>query len=469
MLYIQNQWSLGKGKLLKSMNPLTGEILWEGNFANATQLNAVMHAAHKSHDEWSAESIQTRIKIIRKFYALLEKNKLTMTKLISDETGKTHADAASEVAATLAKLNNSILAFKKRTGSQKNSIGTMEATLQHSSHGVMSVVGPFNFPLHLPNGHITPALIAGNTIVYKPSESTPMVAEYMMMLWDKAGLPAGVINMIHGGKDIVQGLCKHSLNKGLLFTGSYKVGKQINKIMADYPEKILALELGGNNPLVVWSTKKLNAAADIIFESAFISSGQRCTCARRLILPNNKNGKKILAKLKQKIQSLSYADPLDLYYGPLISPKATEGFLAFQDKLIHLGAKTILKARKVRGSFNLVTPSLINITGMTKSYDKENFGPMLQVFFADTFDEAVEEANNTKYGLAAGLISDNEKLFDGFVRRINAGVINFNSTTTGASGAFPFGGIGRSGNLRPAGFYAADYCAWPKASIIKKL
>ena len=469
MLYIQNQWSLGKGKLLKSMNPLTGEILWEGNFANATQLNAAMRAAHKSHDEWSAESIQTRIKIIRKFYALLEKNKLTMTKLISDETGKTHADAASEVAATLAKLNNSILAFKKRTGSQKNSIGTMEATLQHSSHGVMSVVGPFNFPLHLPNGHITPALIAGNTIVYKPSESTPMVAEYMMMLWDKAGLPAGVINMIHGGKDIVQGLCKHSINNGLLFTGSYKVGKQINKIMADYPEKILALELGGNNPLVVWSTKKLNAAADIIFESAFISSGQRCTCARRLILPNNKNGKKILAKLKQKIQSLSYADPLDLYYGPLISPKATEGFLAFQDKLIHLGAKTILKARKVRGSFNLVTPSLINITGMTKSYDEENFGPMLQIFFADTFDEAVAEANNTKYGLAAGLISDNEKLFDGFVRRINAGVINFNSTTTGASGAFPFGGIGRSGNLRPAGFYAADYCAWPKASIIKKL
>ena len=143
------------------------------------------------------------------------------------------------------------------------------------------------------------------------------------MQWDKAGLPAGAINMIHGGKDIVQGLCKHSLNKGLLFTGSYKVGKQINKIMADYPEKILALELGGNNPLVVWSTKKLNAAADLIFESAFISSGQRCTCARRLILPNNKNGKKILAKLKQKIQSLSYADPLDLYYGPLISPKAT--------------------------------------------------------------------------------------------------------------------------------------------------
>ena len=321
MLYLQNQWSSGKGKSFKSMNPLTGEIVWEGNFANASQLNTAISAAYKSHDGWSTESVQTRIKIIRKFYALLEKNKLPMTKLISTETGKTHADAASEVAATLAKLNNSILAYKKRTGSERNALGVMQTSLQHASHGVMSVVGPFNFPLHLPNGHITPALIAGNTIVYKPSESTPMVAEYMMMLWDKAGLPSGVINMIHGGKDIVQGLCKHPLNRGLLFTGSYKVGKQINKIMADYPEKILALELGGNNPLVVWSTKKINAAVDLIFESAFISSGQRCTCARRLILPNTNNGKKILAKLKSRVlikQENAEVTLIDKDYG--ISP-----------------------------------------------------------------------------------------------------------------------------------------------------
>ncbi len=148
MLYIQNQWTSGRGKLFKSMNPLTGEIVWEGNFANASQLNAAMHAAHKSHDGWSTESNQARIKIIRKFYALLEKNKLPMTKLISTETGKTHADAASEVAATLAKLNNSILAYKKRTGSERNSLGVMQTSLQHASHGVMSVVGPFNFPLH---------------------------------------------------------------------------------------------------------------------------------------------------------------------------------------------------------------------------------------------------------------------------------------------------------------------------------
>ena len=430
MLFYQGKWSPGKGKAFKSFNPMNNEIIWEGNFSNIPQLKSAINSAGSSHLEWSRQTPKSRIKVIKTFYALLEKNKLAMTKLIATETGKTHLDASSEVAATLAKLNNSILAYNKRTGSQLNSMGAMQVRLKHESHGVLAVIGPFNFPLHLPNGHITPALIAGNTIVFKPSESSPMVAEYMMMLWAEAGLPKGVINMIHGGKDIVQALCKNPLSKGLLFTGSYKAGKQLSRIMAEYPEKILALELGGNNPLVVWSTRKINTAVDLIFESAFISSGQRCTCARRLILPNSKSGKMILTNLKKKVQSLSYANESDLYYGPLISPAATKGFLDYQAKLIQLGAKSILKARKVKNSFNLVTPSLINTTGMRKTYDEENFGPMLQVQFVDSFDEAIAVANNTKYGLAAGLISDNKDLFDEFVDRINAGVINFNSTTT---------------------------------------
>jgi len=148
---------------------------------------------------------------------------------------------------------------------------------------------------------------------------------------------------------------------------------------------------------------------------------------------------------------------------------ATERFLKFQDKLLSLGATSILKAKKVQGSYNLVTPSLMSTQDMPKPYDEENFGPMLQVSFVDSFEQAIETSNQTKYGLAASLLSDNDQLFDTFAQEVNAGVINFNATTTGASGAFPFGGIGRSGNMRPAGFYAADYCAWPKASIIKKL
>ena len=223
MLFYQGKWSPGKGKVFKSFNPMNNEIIWEGNFSNIPQLKSAINSAASSHLEWSKQTPQSRIKVIKLFYALLEKNKLAMTRLIATETGKTDVDASSEVAATLAKLNNSILAYKKRTGSQLNSMGAMQTILKHESHGVLAVIGPFNLPLHLPNGHITPALIAGNTIVFKPSESTPMVAEYMMMLWAEAGLPKGVINMVHGGKDIVQALCKNPLSKGLLFTGSYKL------------------------------------------------------------------------------------------------------------------------------------------------------------------------------------------------------------------------------------------------------
>jgi len=469
MLYLQNAWVPGKGKDFKSIDPASGEIIWEGNFVNSAQLNTALKSSSQAHRNWSQQSFAQRLKIIKKFYSLLEQNKETMGRLITNETGKVPVDAASEVGAALAKLQNSVLAYQQRTGSQSKKLSSMTTSLQHSSHGVLSVIGPFNFPLHLPNGHITPALLAGNTIVFKPSEATPMVAEYMTLLWSQAGLPAGVITLVHGGKEVVRALCKHPLNKGILFTGSYSAGKQLSKIMADHPEKILVLELGGNNPIVVWSTRKINAAADLIFESAFISSGQRCTCARRLILPNTKDGKKILNRLKKKIQSLSYKPSEALYYGPLISMAATERFLKFQDKLLSLGATSILKAKKVQGSYNLVTPSLMSTQDMPKPYDEENFGPMLQVSFVDSFEQAIETANQTKYGLAASLLSDNDQLFDTFAQEVNAGVINFNSTTTGASGAFPFGGIGRSGNMRPAGFYAADYCAWPKASIIKKL
>jgi len=289
MLYLQNAWVPGKGKDFKSIDPASGEIIWEGNFVNSAQLNTALKSSSQAHRNWSQQSFAQRLKIIKKFYSLLEQNKETMGRLITNETGKVPVDAASEVGAALAKLENSVLAYQQRTGSQSKKLSSMTTSLQHSSHGVLSVIGPFNFPLHLPNGHITPALLAGNTIVFKPSEATPMVAEYMTLLWSQAGLPAGVITLVHGGKEVVRALCKHPLNKGILFTGSYSVGKQLGKIMADHPEKILALELGGNNPIVVWSTRKINAAADLIFESAFISSGQRCTCARRLILPNRLN------------------------------------------------------------------------------------------------------------------------------------------------------------------------------------
>ena len=327
------------------------------------------------------------------------------------ETGKETKDSIAEVGASLAKYKNSLNAFHLRTGKSSSPQGKNIQITNHRPHGILNVIGPFNFPFHLPNGHITPALIAGNVVIFKPSEHTPAVAELMVQLWHDAGLPNGVISLLHGAIEVVQKLAKHPKTNGVLFTGSHSAGLSLNKLMSNYPNKILALELGGNNPLVLWNTRKLNKASDIIFESAFISTGQRCTCARRLILPNIKSSKKLVAAVKNKSKNIKYNQTSsDYFYGPLISKDAVKSFLEFQDDLIKAGGKVILKGKKIQSKGNYVSPSIIDMTKVKKHIDKEIFGPLIQINYVDSFDEAIEEANNTAFGLSAGLISDNLSL-----------------------------------------------------------
>ena len=467
MIYINGKWTEGKSSSFSSISPLDNKLIWDGNYASNSQVLNAINSAHAAFPDWNKRGLDSRLKIIQRFYTLLEINKEKIKDLIKLETGKELGDSLSEVGASIAKYKNSLNAFHERTGKSSSPLGKNTQITNHRPHGVLSVIGPFNFPFHLPNGHITPALIAGNVIIFKPSEHTPLVGELMVQLWNEAGIPNGVINLLHGSKDVVRSLAKHPKTNGLLFTGSHIAGMSLSKLMANYPNKILALELGGNNPLVVWNTKKLIKASELIFESAFISTGQRCTCARRLILSNSKSSKKIVELLKKKSKLLSYKEASkDYFYGPLISKTAVQNFIDFQDSLIKIGGKVILRGRHVKSKGNYVTPSIIDMTGVKKIIDKEMFGPMIQIKFVDTFEEATYEANNTSFGLSAGLISDKKELFNHFINEVSAGIINFNTTTTGASGSAPFGGSGMSGNLRPAGFYAADYCAWPVASVV---
>lgn len=469
MIYINGKWTKGNGSSFNSICPIDNESIWNGNYASNSQVLKAINSAYDAFPDWNKRGLNSRLKIIKRFYSLLEINKDKIKDLIRLETGKESLDSLSEVNASIAKYHNSLNAFHLRTGKSSSPLGNNTQITNHKPHGVLNVIGPFNFPFHLPNGHITPALIAGNVVIFKPSEHTPLVSELMIKLWDDAGIPNGVINLLHGSKDVVRKLAKHSKTNGILFTGGHVAGMSLSKLMASYPHKILALELGGNNPLVVWNTRKLKKASDLIFESAFISSGQRCTCARRLILQDSKSSKKIIQLIKNKSKLLSYKESSrEYFYGPLISKAAVKSFIDFQDLLIKAGGKVILKGRHVKSKGNYVTPSIIDMTGVTKVIDKEMFGPMIQIKFVASFSEAIYQANNTSFGLSAGLISDKQSFFDNFVNEVSAGIINFNTTTTGASGSAPFGGSGMSGNLRPAGFYAADYCAWPVASVVNK-
>jgi succinylglutamic semialdehyde dehydrogenase len=367
----------------------------------------------------------------------------------------------------IGKIGISVKAYLERTGTVENPMPQGKSFNRHKAHGVVAVFGPYNFPGHLPNGHIVPALLAGNAVIFKPSELTPMVAEETVKLWELAGLPAGVLNLVQGEVETGKALASHPGIDGLFFTGSSRTGHLLHEQYAGQPGKILALEMGGNNPLIVKDAADVKAVVHDIIQSAFVTSGQRCTCARKLFLPVGAQGDAILEHLVRatKAIQIGHFDAAEQpFMGSMISERAAAGMVLAQEQLVALGAEIILPLTHQAGT-GFVTPGIIECTKVTDYPDEEHFGPLLKVFRYDDFDAAIEKANDTSFGLSAGLLGDNEADYDYFFRRIRAGIVNWNRPITGASSAAPFGGIGASGNHRASAYYAADYCAYPVASV----
>ena len=298
---------------------------------------------------------------------------------------------------------------------------------------------------------------------FKPSEQTPAVGEALIRLYEQAGFPKGVINLVQGARETGGAVLDSPELDGVLFTGSAGTGAFIHEKFGGRPEVVLALEMGGNNPLIVWDVKDAEAAASIIAQSAFITTGQRCTCARRLIVPDNEQGAAIIQAVSDFIDRMSLgAWDEEATLGPLVSPDIAAFVVK---KAGERGGKAIRRAALSDKGPAFVTPGFYDVTGLEVE-DAEIFGPILSVTRAADWEAAIDEANNTKYGLAAGLISDDPKLWDDFRLRIRAGVVNFNRPTTGAASFLPFGGPGASGNHSPGAYYAADFCAWPMASQV---
>lgn len=467
-LYINGEWLEGAGAAFSSTDPSSGDVIWEGREATADQVNTAVDAAAIAFETWSLTTLEERITIAKKYSELLAGKKDMLGELIAKDAGKVMWDALGEAGAMINKIEISVKAYEERTGSKESLNGAVKAKLTHRPHGVMAVFGPYNFPGHLPNGHIVPALIAGNTIVFKPSEITPAVAEVMVKTWEEAGLPKGVLNLVQGGRDVGVALVDAKNINGLLFTGSAKTGQIIARQLVDRPEVIQALELGGNNPLIVTEVNDNRAAAVMAIQSAFISSGQRCTCARRLIVPAGAEGDAFIDELLKGIDGISvgrWSDEEQSYMGPVVSGAAADMVLKAQQGLVDKGAKILREVKKLPEGDAFLSPGLLDVTGIDDLPDEEVFGPMLQLIRVEDFDAAIREANNTRFGLAAGLISDNADLYDYFFPRSRAGIVNWNQQTTGAASTAPFGGIGLSGNHRPSAYYAADYCSYAVASM----
>ena len=452
------------GDRLISTEPATGAELWSGEIGDAA---AEVAEARGAWPEWARQSTSYRTETLRRFANVVRGREAEFADLIARETGKPLWEAKTEVAAVVNKVDISVAAYSERTPQRK-----MEAALgskiavRHKPHGVLAVLGPYNFPAHLPNGHIVPALIAGNAVVFKPSEKTPATGAFLVDCYREAGVPGGAVRLLVGGPDEGRALAGQEGIDGLLFTGSARAGQALHRQFADMPHKILALELGGNNPLVVWQAKDIAAAAIIAVQSAYLSAGQRCTAARRLIVQDSLADDLVAAILKlvdRIIVGAPHADPQP-FMGPVIDNGAADHLQEQFLGLMMKGGRVIRRLDRPEERMPFLTPAIIDVTGLDSLPDEELFGPVLQLIRVADFETAIAEANNTRFGLAASLVGGSPEQYDRFWSEVRAGVINWNKPTNGAPSNAPFGGVGLSGNHRPSAFYAADYCAYPVTS-----
>lgn len=465
--FINGAWVTGEGEYFISLSPIDNCELWSGYFASKKNIDDAVISSIKAFKEWSLLKIEERVEYLKKFVSILEEEKSGIAEMISKEIGKPLWESLIEVNAMKGKLEPSIKSFNERCKDSAIEMqnGSVSRT-RNMPHGVIAVFGPYNFPGHMPNGQILPALLAGNTVIFKPSESAPASSEKIMDCWEKAKLPVGVINMLQGDYRVGEALCKHPKINGVFFTGGKTAGLKIRQSLS--VDKICVLEMGGNSPLVVWDSSDIKATVIATINSAFITSGQRCSCARRLIVPNNEFGNIFLDELvmvSKKIIIGKYDDHPEPYMGPVRHKKILDNILTIQEILIENGAESLLKSQRIYDNGNYITPGIIDVTNVDSRSDIEIMGPFLQVIKVKDFSDAINEANNTEYGLAAGLFSERKELYDEFVINVKAGIINWNQQLTGASPWAPFGGIKSSGNFHPAGYSASDFCSYKIGSI----
>ncbi|WP_369053024.1 succinylglutamate-semialdehyde dehydrogenase [Burkholderia gladioli] len=467
-LFIDGDWVAGSGPEFSSRNPGTDELVWQGASASPADVDFAVASARRAFAAWSALDFEARAAIVKRFAAILGERKETIAAAIGRETGKPLWEARTEVATMAAKVEISITSYHERTSEKRTAMADGTAVLRHRPHGVVAVFGPYNFPGHLPNGHIVPALIAGNTVVFKPSELAPGVARATVEAWRDAGLPAGVLNLVQGEKETGVALANHRQIDGLFFTGSSDTGTLLHRQFGGRPEIVLALEMGGNNPLVIGDVADLDAAVHHTIQSAFLSAGQRCTCARRIFVPEGADGERFLARFVEvtaRIRAGRYDAEPQPFMGAVISARAASRLVEAQASLLGAGAQALIAMEQRDPKLGFVNAAILDVTAVHDLPDTEYFGPLAQVIRYGSFDEAIALANDTAYGLSAGLLSDDADAWAHFQRSIRAGIVNWNRPTNGASSAAPFGGTGRSGNHRPSAYYAADYCAYPMASV----
>ncbi|MCC5823333.1 MAG: aldehyde dehydrogenase family protein [Phycisphaerales bacterium] len=477
-------WSDIPGDSVRSHNPAhPARVVWSGS-PSVGDVDAAVGAARAALPAWSRTTMEGRVRALRRFQEIAKARKDDLAELICEETGKAMWESAAEAGLIAGKVD---ITLEEGPRSGRHRVETFEFDLGGSKtarchfrpHGVMAVVGPYNFPAHLPNGHIVPALLTGNTVVFKPSDKAPAVGQMLAEMFDEAlrdsDAPAGVVNLVQGRADVASRLVSHDGIDGILFTGSWPVGRKILEANLDRPGRIVALEMGGNNPAVIMPDADLYQAVVEVVRCAFNTTGQRCTSTRRLIV-HEQVADRVIPAIVKAASSLVIGDPRSdqpVFMGPIISEEARSAVFAAERRFAERGGRVILESTAVPGLEGwYLTPSIVGVDRFAldaddSGCDEEVFGPMLRIATVKSLDEAIEQANATRYGLSASIFTADQAAQERFLTEARAGCVNINCGTAGASSKLPFGGLGFSGNHRPAGAFSMDYCAYPVATMIE--
>lgn len=428
-------------------------------------------AARAAQPSWDALGLDARMTFLTRLRDALAHHENALALALSREMGKVIREARAEVKAMIAKVD---ITLSEGLGLVRDTTVDARFSWRWRPHGVLAVLGPFNFPLHLPHGHIVPALLMGNAVVFKPSEVTPGCAIVYARVIESVGFPPGVFNMVQGDGVVGAALGAHEGVDGVLFTGSYGVGEKLRRVNVSTPGRILALELGGKNAAVVLDDAPFEKAAEDVVVSAFSTTGQRCSCASRLVVTRG-IADRFIAEVARRAAALVVGHPLDpmAFCGPLASPRAVEKFEALQGLAEEEGARAVIapteaavtwEGRAHRGCYVTPRVRLVERRERRSAYQREEaFGPDLAVYVAEDIDEAIAVADDTDYGLTAGVWTASEAAFEHAARGLRVGALSWNAPTVGASSRLPFGGVKNSGNHRPAGAFSTLYCAYPMA------
>lgn len=437
-----------------------------------SHVDRACEAAKRAYPSWAKLNFDERKRFLMRLKEVLESHKAELAEAISRDTGKPLWDATTEATAVIGKIDITVNFSSKLIVDEHipNALPGVEGVIRYRSRGVMSVIGPFNFPAHLPNGHIIPALLAGNTVVFKPSEQTPFVGQIYAKIFEKAEFPAGVFNMVQGDGETGRKLVAHEFVDGVLFTGSYEVGLKIKQETLNHYWKILALEMGGKNATVVWDDADLDKAIYETLVGAYMTTGQRCSCTSRVIL-HDKIADEFTDRFYEAAKKLTIGHwKENPFMGPLINEAAVEKYIRFQEIAKRENAESLMRGKtldlKHKGYY--VTPSINLVKGFDPAsvYQKtEIFGPNVAVYRSSDFEHSLKIVNSTGFGLVMALFSKDRDLYEKALLEARVGLLNWNRTTNGASSRLPFGGMGKSGNDRPSAHFAIQYCTVPMASL----